>query len=379
MRLQQQTLSGLFAEMLLACGGAKDFVRKLAGFSGYGLCAAVAREMARLVKPGQQLVLVVDEVDQLQGSRQPGSAAFSSKSSSGASVLEWLFKLPLMPGAPCMAIVSIANCVDLLARYSTPVAPGLAQSLLFEPYSADQLRTIFKARLAASEDYGSETEQLMGKVGMELRIRQVAKQSGDCRRLMMMCDEALLKVAAKATEEDADMEDSDTAVGGSSECDRSRSRTPPPRRQLAASSSAPKTPARQLRQASSNPTPMKAPPKTQSDPLASVSLLPPEHQVLLCALAASKAEAVKMSDLKVSFKDFSKRLRLQTGVASQAHISDALGMLEKRGLLELRSMKGRAPRRQSSDCRDQVAELAVSRAALKASLTQANPTLAACI
>merc|ERR1711988_1642303 len=107
----------------------------------------------------QPTVVIVDEVDQL--------LPRGSRGSSGD--LDDLVSLTQQQDVPPLAIILIANAVDLLTRANLGL--GRCASLLFEPYNTNQLRQIFMARLdldnIATLDRGS----------LEVRVRQVAKQS----------------------------------------------------------------------------------------------------------------------------------------------------------------------------------------------------------
>jgi Cdc6-like AAA superfamily ATPase len=289
------------------------------------------------------VVLVVDEVDQLvkrSGSVETGCA------------LETLFSLPLVADMPPMAIIGIANAVDLLNRSVAPVSKGLATSLLFEPYTAAQLRDIMTSRFAASK-HGVTAEKNLGRVGMELRVRQVAKHSGDCRRLLTSCNQAIAEVVAA---ESASLDNTDVA------CALAQN----------GADALKKAPAAKIVTPTSN----------QNDPLSSVMHLPIEQQMLLCALAGSKAETARLSLICSSYKDLCRRLHQPPNLASKGSVGLALSVLEDRGLLVSHAAKGAVHGRSTprgSICGDRVVELAVSREALRKSIARVNPLLERCM
>lgn len=339
MNLPQATLPGLFERVAELCGGAAA-VRELRGNAGRSLALASARQLAKLNTP---LVLVVDEVDQLVKKK--------SSNAETACALETLFSLPLLADMPAMAIIGIANAVDLLNRPVSPVAKGLAESFLFEPYTAAQLRDIMAARLAASE-YGNAAEKNLGRIGIELRVRQVAKHSGDCRRLITFCNQAISDVVIAD-----DM--SQLSIGAAKVSEGE---------QVAESK---------------KPAKIAAPTNTQNDPLASVVFLPIEQQMLLCALAGSKAEAVRLGEICTHYKELCRRLHQPLNLASKGYVSAALSALEERGLLTSRPSKsfcgGHSRTLRGNTSGEQVVELAVSRQALRDSVARVNPLLERCL
>mmetsp|Transcript_36038 Transcript_36038/g.99380 ORF Transcript_36038/g.99380 Transcript_36038/m.99380 type:complete len:634 (-) Transcript_36038:462-2363(-) len=330
MNMSQRTVPGLFRSIAEICGGA-DACRDLRGRSGQGLLVAMARQLKKI---GAPVVLLVDEVDQL--------VRKSAADATSACALEALFSLPVTHGAPIMAVVAIANAVDLLERpAASPLARGIAESMLFEPYTATQLRDIFKARLEASEQ-GAAVEHSLGKVGIELRVRQVAKQSGDCRRLLSLFHQAVFDADAAFTP--AGMSAGDAAVAQTSQPSRGHGAT-----------------------------------KVGSDPLMSVAQLPMEQQVLMCTFAEAEAETLRSSEVCTRYKDLCRRLHQPLNLATKGHINAALSALQHLGLLGVRAAgaRGRGPARPVGG--DLVAELAVSRKALRQRIAKANPLLEKCL
>eukprot|EP00927_Polykrikos_kofoidii_P022855 TRINITY_DN2120_c0_g2_i1.p1 TRINITY_DN2120_c0_g2~~TRINITY_DN2120_c0_g2_i1.p1 ORF type:complete len:355 (-),score=55.85 TRINITY_DN2120_c0_g2_i1:545-1609(-) len=339
MSLSQATLPGLFDRLAELCGG-PSAVRELRGHTGRSLALTSAKQIARLRTP---VILVVDEIDQL---------VKRSRNVESVCALETLFSLPLVADMPEMAIIGIANAVNLLK--ATPVPRGLVTTLLFEPYTAPQLREIMTARLAAS-GHGMAAEKNLGRIGMEMPARQVAKHSGDCRRLITFCNQAISDVVIAE-------EMSSAAVGMNTECTK------------VSDDATPKKPSVQM------------PRSTQNDPLASISHLPIEQQMLLCTLAGSKAEAVRLSEICSGYKVLCRRLHQPMNLASKGCVASAISALEERGLLASRAGKqtggGRSTPRGGLTPRgggDQVVELAVSRDALRKSIARVNPLLERCM
>jgi len=313
MDLQQCSIAGLLSKLVEVCSPCKISTKSAVS----SLTASVADALRGL---GEDVILIIDEVDQLVKRPQ--------RSSSGMGfALELLFGLPQHPKAPRLALIAIANAVDLLTRSVTPVAQRLCTSLLFEPYSTDQLRAIVKARFQAAGDHGVEAEKALGKRDIELRVRQVAKRSGDCRHMVRLCEEGFTEALR--------LEEGETSDAAGKE------NFPKPSR----------------------------PASKAYDPLDDVKDLPIEQQVLLCALASGAAEASRFSEVFQGYKSLLLRLRQPLDGASKPQVMSALASLEQRGLLSLR--KGKGGKAQG----EQISELAVSRKALKDALTRANPTL----
>merc|ERR1719272_1042982 len=285
MDLSQRSVPGVLQRLLDKMG-----CPRVAGRSMQGLASMVASGLARL---GARVVIVVDEVDQLV-SRGKANAA------SGALSLETLFSLPKLLGAPAVAIVAIANAVDLLERIVVSLNCG---TLLFEAYSKDQLKNIVVSRIKAVQG-GEEALKRLGPIKVELRVRQVAKECGDCRQVLALIEEA--HFSAKLTCEAA---------------------ARPPMAELPAEQGVVAQPAAARA------------PLTQSnrnDPLQAIPQLPLEQQILLSALATSKLEATKVSDVCIRYKELCRALKQPDNLGSKGQVNSALSALEQRGLLELR-------------------------------------------
>jgi Cdc6-like AAA superfamily ATPase len=291
MDLKQRSVDGLMSQLI------KDCTVHQSGPEN-GRTAAVSLPHKALVESLRQLncpvIVVVDEVDQLvkRGARASSFGALND-----------LLALPQQAGLETVAVVMIANAVDLLDRTGVPLMRDGAQgcsSLLFEPYTADQLRQIVKARLG-----GTEVE----RVTMEVRVRQVAKSSGDCRQALSICEEAIQKKA-------------DAGDG----------------------------------------TPVKLGMKSSKmNPLSAVQSLPVEQQVLLSALTGSKSEAAMRVPAVCSlYKDICRKLRQPVSLASKGHVSNVLSLLEQRGLLSRWTMKVKVGKGKAGSA-ETVVELAVAR------------------
>lgn len=321
MDLGQRSIAGLLQRLLQETGGSGAVERA-------SLTTTVAAVAARLGQLSRRIVLVVDEVDQLVprgavGGLGRGGRSPSSPSSAG---LETLFSLPYQPGVPALAIVAIANAVDLLHRLAIPVPGHECTPLLFEPYTRDQLRDIVKARLLATEA-GEAALKALGPVRLELGVRKVAKQCGDCRQVLSLCEEAL-----------SDMQDP-VGDGG---------------------------------QSSPAPGGVRA---QQNDPLQAICQLPLEQQMLLCALAGAAQEAVRTADVCVRYKDLCRMLRQPQNLGSRGQVVSALSALEQRGLLELRRPRGRAS---SGSQVEHIAELSICREKIREAVLKASPVLQRC-
>jgi len=338
-----------------------------------GLASATA---AQLAQAGRLVVVIADEVDQLV-KRSKGQCGHQDGS---GNALEALLSLPACPGAPRLAVVAIANAVDLLERILVPASPNPCESLLFESYTVEQLRKIAQAQFAAAGAHGAAKLQALGRTPLELRIRQIAKHSGDCREVVNFCEQVLC--------------DTDPAHGLPQPSSKP---SPPPLlppqatardvpaaiahadTPAAAGSAAPQTP--QAVPRATVQTPSKRSLKYQrSDPLQIVQELPMGQQVLLCALAGAGKEAVKFLDVYSRYRELCKRLHQPIDLASKEQVSSGLSALEQRGLLALHMKRaggpGKGGRLGVSDC---VAELSVSQEAVRERVAEVSPMLEKCL
>lgn len=322
MDLDQRSVFGLLAHFGTEMGLHRQEVRQAS--SVRVLATTIGRHIARLRMP---FIIVVDEVDQLVR-RHRGDPG-------GQSELDPLFSVPRLIGAPLVAIVAIANAVDLLTRgvaSPSPLEGPGVETLLFLPYTTPQLREILKHRLASSN-----TTDAVSALSLELHVKTVGKLSGDCRRALSLCE-----IASRSSQETTDVE--------------------------------PMTPRKGVIRLDS-----------RNDPLASLPRLPLEQLVLLCALVGEASEAASVCDIVRRYKELCKQLHQPPNLHSKGQVSSALSALEQRGLLTLRTPRTpRTPRsgargRSSSCGLGDVAELAVPRSAVQERLIAANPVLATCM
>eukprot|EP00930_Biecheleria_cincta_P049816 TRINITY_DN35016_c0_g1_i1.p1 TRINITY_DN35016_c0_g1~~TRINITY_DN35016_c0_g1_i1.p1 ORF type:complete len:461 (-),score=82.01 TRINITY_DN35016_c0_g1_i1:262-1644(-) len=329
MELQQCSLSGLLLKIIDACSAASPSASIQQVTARTPLSAIISAATEGLAALGGPVILIIDEVDQLV--RRPGHQRGSA---AGSETLEQLFSLPVQPSAPALALVAIANAVDLLARAASPAIKGLCRSLLFEPYSADQLRAIAKARFNAKGSQGEAAVKALGR-SFELQVRQTAKGSGDCRHVVRMVEDGLIEALR--------------------------------REESGASDGAPK------------PAPAKKTTRNY-DPLAGVKDLPMEQQVLLCALASGTSEATRFSEVFQRYKALLTKLRQPLDCASKPQVGCALAVFEQRGLLSLSKPKGRnSGKSLGTPGPDSVVQLAVLRKSLQSALGDANPMLQQCV
>eukprot|EP01069_Polyplicarium_translucidae_P003249 Polyplicarium_translucidae@DN2253_c0_g1_i1.p1 len=151
---------------------------------------------------GNSTVVVVDEADQLgpvastQGFRR--TPARKAASRQPTDILFQLFRMSLTPSSR-LVLIAIANAVDVGAslleslRSDAAVDVSAFNSVVFQPYSADQLRSILLHRLSAGsrESLGipgaAPGGRLIDRAAVELCVRKVASVSGDCRQSLDAC------------------------------------------------------------------------------------------------------------------------------------------------------------------------------------------------
>jgi len=226
-----------------------------------------------------------------------------------------------------VAIIAIANAVDLLERTAFGLNCG---TLLFEAYDKDQLKNIITSRVKAVEG-GEAALKALGPVKVELRVRKVAKECGDCRQVLSLIEEALFEAR------------SISVIAHTEPCGEAD-----PHALLVA-----KREARPLMQSNRN------------DPLQAIAKLPLEQKILLSALSTSKQEATKVSDVCSKYKELCRALHQPDNLGTKGQVNSALSALEQRGLLELRVPRGGAARtRGKAMLAETTVELSVSCAAL---------------
>lgn len=350
MQLTQRSPTGLLkrvAEVAQAATGSSCSRTPLGPSSGTGLVTAVASRLSQL---GPSIIVIADEVDQVLDKRPNHKVG-------GPDSLETLVALTQVPGSAAISLICIANAVDLLERGGHALlSRQRCEALLFQPYAAPQLKSILQARLAKAGDIGAAAAKALGLVATELRVRQVAKHSGDCRQIMCFCEQALFEAQAQqaaAVSQPGSNADTPCAAEGA----------PTPHKTATSRKSS-----------------------AQNDPLAQVKQLPLEHQMLLCALAASEGESMRLSDICARYKDYCRRLHQPANLGCKDQVSSALNLLEQRGLLSLRAGKRVASARpafrgvrMAAGSADRIAELAVSCKAVRESIKVANPLLEKCL
>lgn len=373
---------------------------------GPGVVAEVA---ARLAALGPAVIVIADEVDQLLEKRGRGGPRAASRES--------LLALLRAGGPPTIALVAIANKVDLLQHDPAAASASLCESLLFQPYEAAQLRSILKERLATAGTSGAAAAEALGPIELDLGARRIAKKGGDCRQLIGFCEEAIFRVrtgeegkdeketaapepqtpAAKPPPVEAAGADPGAAVAAAAVAEVA---TPP-------ANQGPTSPSKQVgltpigSVGASGPlvTPQKrllrrhTSSSSGADPLAAVDLMPVEHLVLLCALTKTEGEAMRFAEAHSRYKELSQRLHQPLGLASKDLVASALGALEHRGLVELRLAPraglgragrgggrggSRSGRGAGGNAGELIVELMVPCKAVREAVARANPLLEKC-
>ncbi|KAJ2892653.1 AAA ATPase [Coemansia aciculifera] len=134
-------------------------------------------ELERIVFKGKGAFLVIlDEVDSLLGSKQ--------------EVLYRLFELAAHPDSR-LALVGIANALDLTDRFLPRLQARNCVPLLlnFNPYQVNDIVAILQSRLDSVAVEG--TEPVIQKAALELCARKVAATSGDLRKALDVCRQAM--------------------------------------------------------------------------------------------------------------------------------------------------------------------------------------------
>ncbi|CAE7822546.1 cdc18 [Symbiodinium sp. CCMP2592] len=294
------------------------------------LSSLVASAASSLRSLGKSAILIIDEVDQLV-----------KKWNAGDTSLEILCGLPRHSEAPALAIIMIANHVDLLVQACGPRWKSVCSSVLFERYTLQQFKSIVQSRFAAAADGELAEKALGGRAGLELRIRRLAN-AGDCRHIVRLCDEGLAK-AEEMRQEEGKAEASSEAKQGS------------------------------VQASASKMVGMQA----SLDPLDSLKSLPLQQKVLLCALS-SMEEAVHTSEI---FQRYLACLsELKQTPAPKPQVLSALSSLEQRGILSLQKPRGKGKgrgkgRKGAQGAAEELVVLAVCRDSLKEALQQSAKAL----
>ena len=311
-QLQPNSVAGLYLRLIEVCNTAAGEQTQTSVTAKSPMSSLMSAACSSLQCLGGPVILIIDEVDQLV-----------KKASTGENSLDHLCNLVLQPGAPPLAILMIANAVDLLIR-ACKQGQG-CESLLFEPYSADQLRSIVKSKFAVAGEEGQLAEKALGRAGIELSIRKVAKHSGDCRHIVRLCEDGFAEASRQK----------ESAEGGQEQDAKKKVL------------------------------------QSDNDPLAEVKHFPIGHQILLGTLSQSEKQDVTFTDLFQRYKAMLSRLKQPA--ASKMQANAAVSAMEQRGLLHLR--KRRASRGANPD---HVVELVVSRKSLREVLCEASPLLKHC-
>ncbi|KAJ2794134.1 AAA ATPase, partial [Coemansia guatemalensis] len=128
-------------------------------------------------RKGRAFLVILDEVDSLLGTRQ--------------EVLYRLFELAAHPNSR-LALVGIANALDLTDRFLPRLQARNCEPLLlnFNPYQVNDIVAILQSRLDSVAS-SMATEPLIQKAALELCARKVAATSGDLRKALDVCRQAM--------------------------------------------------------------------------------------------------------------------------------------------------------------------------------------------
>ncbi|CAE7317511.1 cdc18 [Symbiodinium necroappetens] len=293
------------------------------------LSSLVASAASSLRSLGKSAILIIDEVDQLV-----------KKWNAGDTSLEILCDLPRHSEAPALAIIMIANHVDLLVQACGPRWKSVCSSVLFERYTLQQFKNIVQSRFAAAADGELAEKALGGRAGLELRIRRLAN-AGDCRHIVRLCDDGLAKAEEMRQEEGKAEASAESKPGGVQSMSK-----------MAAM-------------------------QTSLDPLDSLKSLPLPQQLLLCALS-SVEEPVLTSEIFQRYLDCLSELKQSPTPKPQ--VLSALSSLEQRGLLSLQKPRGKGKgrgkgRKGAQGATEELVVLAVCRDSLKEALQQSAKAL----
>lgn len=308
---------------------------------------------------GCPIALVVDEVDQLRGDEH------------GPGPLQRLISLPLLPGAPPLSVIAIANTPNLIERSGLRFKDlPRCSSLLFTGYTSEQLSRIVREKLVRVDGMAT-----FKGPALELCVRQAARMyGGDCRQSLNLCEQAIQEVAGYTAPSPVRVVVPEASRNGA----RAAPGTPPVRegtpgsppgtpRTMGASPSRlgrpdPATPQRSQRQLckqmSDPKTEVPTPNRTmlsilkrssRCDPLATVASLPIKLQLVLCAFVNGGGEALMVDEVRQRYKAACLKLKQPEDLGTRGQVAQALEALGGRGLLSVRKTRARGS----------VAELAV--------------------
>ncbi|KAL5005832.1 hypothetical protein ScPMuIL_016990 [Solemya velum] len=125
-----------------------------------------------LSTPGQSIILVLDEIDQLDSKNQ--------------EILYTIFEWPTLAKSR-LILIGIANALDLTDRIlpRLQARPKCKPELLnFAPYSKDQIASILKDRLHDLEDDGVS---VMEPSAVQFCARKISAVAGDLRKALDVC------------------------------------------------------------------------------------------------------------------------------------------------------------------------------------------------
>ncbi|KAJ2783221.1 AAA ATPase [Coemansia javaensis] len=133
---------------------------------------------------GGAFLVILDEVDSLLGTRQ--------------EVLYRLFELAAHPDSR-LALVGIANALDLTDRFLPRLQARNCEPLLlnFNPYQVADIVSIIQSRLDSVAG-GAAPEPPIQPAALELCARKVAATSGDLRKALDVCRQAMELAEAEA-------------------------------------------------------------------------------------------------------------------------------------------------------------------------------------
>ncbi|KAJ2665120.1 AAA ATPase [Coemansia sp. RSA 1200] len=156
------------------------------------------QELQDLVLTSKSAFLVIlDEVDSLLGSRQ--------------EVLYRLFELAVHPDSH-LALVGIANALDLTDRFLPRLQARSCEPILlnFNPYQVKDIVAILQSRLDSVATKGADP--IIQKAALELCARKVAATSGDLRKALDVCRQAMESAEAESKRRAKSVDKENTAA-----------------------------------------------------------------------------------------------------------------------------------------------------------------------